>query len=307
MEPMEVRDPQLLEGQTGGGSHRGGTEKESRGRILSDGVVEDMDTRRRMRERENANAIGGLRDSWRAACRVPGWLDVGPRVREVILEEMGDSHDELVDLLGTASARSPCTDLVARVRVRLARLLSVNPQGHTGLQGWLIQALTAAAKDPDVEISKWVLGAAPLGASRSIEPCGIFPQIPERDGDDSEGPCIQEQVSGSTGSEFANYVSYYQNQELADIEFQREVKAGYATVYQSRAAAERIVGTLVPSRVAAVVKNKSGRVKTRLVHDLRRSGVNATLKVPERVVLPRLADVLEATLDLQGRATPNEE
>eukprot|EP00971_Amphidinium_carterae_P328056 6459750-Amphidinium_carterae.1 len=66
-------------GHLGSGSQRGGKEKESRGRILSDGVVEDMDTRRRRREYENSNAIGGLRDSWKAMGRVPGWSDVGPR------------------------------------------------------------------------------------------------------------------------------------------------------------------------------------------------------------------------------------
>eukprot|EP00971_Amphidinium_carterae_P349156 6490871-Amphidinium_carterae.1 len=220
---------------------------------------------------------------------------------------MGDSQDGLVDALGTPDAESPNIDLVTRVRIRMARLLSVSPQDQEGLQGWLIQALTAAAGDPDVEVAKWVIEAVPLGASRSINVCGIFPQVPEREEEDLEEVGTQEQIAGNTDAEFANYVSYYENQELADMEFQREVEAGYAKVYPSRAAAERVVGALVPSRVAAVVKRKSGRVKTRLVHDLRRSGVNATLKVPERVVLPRLGDVLEATLDLQGRAAPSEE
>eukprot|EP00971_Amphidinium_carterae_P117300 2323608-Amphidinium_carterae.1 len=51
--------------------------------------------------------------------------------------------------------------------------------------------------------------------------------------------------------------------QLADAEFSREVQAGYAVVHQSRAEAEKAVGPLIPSRVAAVVKTIRA-VKSRL-------------------------------------------
>ena len=57
---------------------------------------------------------------------------------------------------------------------------------------------------------------------------------------------------------------------------------------------EAKVDSLVPSRVAALVKQTPGGLKVRLIHDLRRSGVNATASIPERVVLPRLIDAVES-------------
>ena len=53
-------------------------------------------------------------------------------------------------------------------------------------------------------------------------------------------------------------------------------------------------------KVAVIVKlDKDGNIaKVRLVHDLRRSGVNAKVKLCERLVLPRIGDVLEDLLDL---------
>ena len=56
---------------------------------------------------------------------------------------------------------------------------------------------------------------------------------------------------------------------------------------------------LVPSKIAVIVKLKpDGTQKVRLVHDLSRSGVNHKVHLPERVVLPRLADVMEQSLRL---------
>ena len=46
-----------------------------------------------------------------------------------------------------------------------------------------------------------------------------------------------------------------------------------------------------------VTEGKHGK-KYRLIHDLRRSRVNALLKLRERLVLPRLADVIDSILDL---------
>ena len=41
-----------------------------------------------------------------------------------------------------------------------------------------------------------------------------------------------------------------------------------------------------------------GSTKIRLIHDLRRSGINARITLHERIVLPRLTDVARDALDL---------
>eukprot|EP00971_Amphidinium_carterae_P106770 2114956-Amphidinium_carterae.1 len=85
-----------------------------------------METRRRQRERENAEAIGGLRGAWRAVKLVPGWLDLGAMIHEIIMQEMNasDGIEEMMGALGTSEAKTPCEELIGRVRARLAQLLS---------------------------------------------------------------------------------------------------------------------------------------------------------------------------------------
>ena len=58
------------------------------------------------------------------------------------------------------------------------------------------------------------------------------------------------------------------------------------------------------SKVAILVKERpDGSVKSRLIIDLLRSGVNGDVVLPERVILPRLKDYVEGIVDLL-EATP---
>ena len=58
-----------------------------------------------------------------------------------------------------------------------------------------------------------------------------------------------------------------------------------------------------PSRVALLIKfgiNGTDVIKVRLIHDLRRSGVNAKVLLSERLVLPRVGDIMIDILELLG-------
>ena len=63
------------------------------------------------------------------------------------------------------------------------------------------------------------------------------------------------------------------------------------------------------SSIGVVVKRKpDGSYKYRLVHDLRRSGVNSKIKVLERLVLPRLKDAIDDAVSLfESGLLPQEE
>ena len=78
----------------------------------------------------------------------------------------------------------------------------------------------------------------------------------------------------------------------ADAELDREVQAGFVDMYPSKAALIRKVGPCILSKVGILVKTMNGNAKVRLIHDLSRSGVNHRIRLPERVVLPRLTDVV---------------
>ena len=65
-------------------------------------------------------------------------------------------------------------------------------------------------------------------------------------------------------------------------------------------------GPITCSRIAVVAKRRSGELKVRLVHELRRSGVNVKEKTHERVVLPRATDVVSDALDQKEEAKSKE-
>ena len=76
-------------------------------------------------------------------------------------------------------------------------------------------------------------------------------------------------------------------------ELARLRSAGYTTHVGTWHDVLKRFGSCVVSKLACIIKVKrDGRTKIRLVIDFRRSGVNGHVKAAERVVLPRIADVL---------------
>ena len=51
------------------------------------------------------------------------------------------------------------------------------------------------------------------------------------------------------------------------------------------------------NRIGVKAKMKNGKEKLRLIHDLKRSGVNSRVDFKERLILPRLADARDDILD----------
>ena len=98
--------------------------------------------------------------------------------------------------------------------------------------------------------------------------------------------------------DYENYTSYQEHEEEARAELKREQEAGYLAMNATRQQAEEQVGKIMPSKVAVLVKYRDGRKKVRLIHDLSRSGVNINVDLPERIVLPRICDVVQAMREL---------
>ncbi len=93
-----------------------------------------------------------------------------------------------------------------------------------------------------------------------------------------------------------NYESFEENREAAQQELEREAAAGYVEFFESQQQMEDLLGKAHPSRMAAIIKVKDNETKVRLIHDLRRSGMNARVRNPERVVLPRIRDAINDVL-----------
>ena len=68
---------------------------------------------------------------------------------------------------------------------------------------------------------------------------------------------------------------------MAEKELEKEIKKGFLTWSEDEAALVAKVGPLISSKIGTIVKEKNGKTKVRLIHDLRRSLVNSMTSVPE--------------------------
>ena len=73
----------------------------------------------------------------------------------------------------------------------------------------------------------------------------------------------------------------------------RLAKRGFVTVYPDWEAVQAKLGNVVVSKMAALAKQRAdGTTKLRLIIDMLRSGVNQHVRVHERIVVPRVLDLL---------------
>ena len=109
-----------------------------------------------------------------------------------------------------------------------------------------------------------------------IRPTGIFPELRQADRERAQRAYPQ---PAPEPRPYINYGCYYDHREDTDREFAREVGKGFVETFPSRAALEERYGKITPSRVAAIVKETPTGKKTRLIHDMSRSGVNQRVRI----------------------------
>ena len=225
---------------------------------------------------------------------------VGSKVASIV-EELVDQNQEVLDELGdkTKSCAVPGT-LCAQLRQRLGALLALNDEqlqpGPGGLFPGVIQGLTEAAQDPDVHIHEWLRGQVPLGISAKIPPGGVFPLVsPQSVGREKDR--IRYLHAKVWGTE--NYASYTEHRAQADEVLQNEIAKGYVQWTANRQEIENDVGTLEFAKIAVVIKGE----KVRLIHDI---GTNSKVTFEERIVLPRVRDIIEGVMELLERKNNNE-
>ena len=99
----------------------------------------------------------------------------------------------------------------------------------------------------------------------------------------------------------SNCSSVTTQQDEATIELDRYVAKGFAK-RGTWAEVEERYGAGTCSKMALIIKEKEdGSTKRRLVIDLRRSQGNARCRINERIVVPRLEDVVKMAQDMFGR------
>ena len=97
----------------------------------------------------------------------------------------------------------------------------------------------------------------------------------------------------------ANYASVENSPELAGAEVDRLIRKGFAIFYKDWDAVVADFGKVLVSKLACIIKARAdGTLRVRDVLDLRRSGFNKHVRQQERVVLPRLKDLVADGLAL---------
>ena len=252
------------------------------------------------REEENERYIGGMRNPGRAVERLSKMRQVGMDVSR-IWDRFIMGYPEALDVAknyGMDGSR-PNMEVEMAWKGSLKQFFQTrtfqdvvlkdkyefdSPLDPELWEGWL-----RAALDPEKHLVEWIRRGVPLGMSKGIPCCGIFPKADDPDQEMEEAPELAEQLGMS------NYKSFTDEPVHARAELGRLVGEGFAVVLPTSKANEMHARGTV-SKLALLVKEKDdGSVKRRIIVDLLRSGGNARCRVPsERIVLPRVVDVVDS-------------
>ena len=263
-------------------------------------------SKKQIRELENKNSLGGMRDPRRAVDKLTQVRRTGEEVAEMWKQFIEEFPEALVtaQLYGSAVCK-PIDEVTMAWRQKLSSYLGEQPASGVSvrenwefvspLQSGLWDAWHRKSGDPEKFIGTWAREGCPMGMEKEIPTCGVFPEVEEDDELENvpEMEAIQQKE---------NYKSMLEFKEDAEHEIQRYVDKGFAVVKPLKWAQDTFEKGTV-SKLACITKIKEDKTKkVRIIVDLLRSHGNARCKVPERIVLPRATDVVEMArqLDRQG-------
>ena len=254
---------------------------------------------RAVREEENECAIGGLRNAARSVTQLPNWSLVGSKVGAMI-EELVVHHEEVLnpvlDRFGDKNKSHMVPEtLCAILRLRMKDMSGLCDEDlQPELGGFFpgfIRGLTEAPLDPDVHIHEWLKGHVRLGITVPIPPGGVFPVVSPQSVR-REKDRIRHLHAKVWGAD--NYASYEEHKLKSDEILKNDISKGYVQWAMNREDIEQDVGPLQLAKIAVVVKGE----KVCLIHDMRRNGTNSKVNFQERLVLPRVEDIVGGVVEL---------
>ena len=260
------------------------------------------------REAENHVAIGGMRNPALAVGKVPGLRHAGKIVRESLELYMRMHPTLLSDItLSIDSGKEAISEeRVIDLAGHLGRALDAKHTRKGKRSLWrpgLVEAFVNLAGDPETELAGWLEDGAPTGVAHDVRGVGIFPLTK------AKGEAHAELWRHWARTEpTANYASVEEHRELVMAEVDRLRTSGFVTIYSSWAAVLAKFGNVVVSKMAAISKARDdGSTKLRLIIDMRRSNVNDHARLHERIVLPRVVDLLQDALAMLEHGTVDED
>ena len=259
-------------------------------------------SKKQRREEENRAYLGGMRNPQLAIKRMKVLAEAGQDVYRLWRSFVKDRPEALTiaDTYGSERCQLD-TDILTAWKERLSKLIKVEKANvvlkskimfESPLDADLWRAWRLFSKDPEDQIHVWAKCGVPLGMAQEIPSSnGIFPPVFESRDIPEVAPAIEAQL------DTINYKSMYEDREPATKELERLVEKGFAVIMDKTEAKEMFkTGTM--SRLALIAKAKENYIKYRIIIDMLRSGGNQRCQVPERIVLPRLQDIVQSCRDL---------
>ncbi|CAE7854136.1 unnamed protein product, partial [Symbiodinium necroappetens] len=267
------------------------------------------------RERENAEALGGMRNPRAALSRLPRSRRVRRAIHKLLRHTLA-KWPELVEparaiLRGeepsdfdTATVDSSAVHTVLgrsdKVKARRRTAPAETPLRADSKESWNL-----ATEDPDAAtLANWLDNGAPLGISQAIPSRGVFPKV------SSHNVTPHSQLDARTLEGWSNYQSAEEEAETLEELISDYVARGFCQIAYSQQEAEEVLGGKpVLNKLGVLVKEKRdahGKVvkKARVIWDLRESSVNKACHQGERIILPRLWDVVASALASYRRGRP---
>ncbi|KAF4723201.1 hypothetical protein FOZ62_032278 [Perkinsus olseni] len=177
----------------------------------------------------------------------------------------------------------------------------VQSNPNTPLRPGLWRIVGELAGDGDSDLHMWLREGAPVGISRDLSPGGWFPVSTTADApaDDEWRDWVESHVSASPTS-CSNYHSAESDPDNTWALLKNERQAGFCSFFDNVDALCEAVGSkdIVVTKIALATKPHTSPPKFRLICDARENRLNTLVKCSERIVLPRIADVVQNVHEL---------
>ena len=266
-------------------------------------------SKKQIREAENEKAIGGLRNPQSSRARIHGWNTLGREMAgrlEHIVEKHAAKFEEVLKNIGVEGASGIPAEIVEEAQQVLCDIVGIEAAqwDKQCVCSELLEALAHKAGNPELSAAAWPKTGTPLGIITEIPCYWIFLRVEPNSYEHQA--TVEEAAAWCRGSEFENYSSAKDNQARVEQELLRELELGYLDWFADRNVLEKDLGQLILSKIAAIISEKNGRFKNKLIHDLRVSLVNSMVSCPERVILPRIKDAVDGILKVIEGLTEGE-
>ena len=275
-------------------------------------VLETPRSGREQRELENKRALGGLRNPHQAVARLPKLKRLGPRLRKAVLAAMNEKWKLLPS--GGAEKLFGLTDgipkeLVSCAVKHLAEEFGTDAQEEPGpYRAQLLAEMVRQGEDPEVSVPEWMTHGYPLGIEVPLTVNEVFPATEEDTKAVEMSRTFPVLTSWEDVEAAKNYKSFEEAGRPAEEELERIAQLGYAKQVKTWSEVTASVGAgAALTKLGCIQKVRpDGTLKTRLIVDMRRSGINGKMQIRQRVVLPRVTEVASSWRHLKSQF-PEEE